>query len=54
MYLAQNLKYLRMKAGKQQKELALILKVSKATMAKYESGMVEPNIETIQKRKNAL
>ena len=47
MYLAQNLKYLRMKAGKQQKELALILKVSKATMAKYESGMVEPNIETI-------
>lgn len=47
MYLAQNLKYLRMKAGKQQKELALILKVSKATMAKYESGMVEPNVETI-------
>lgn len=47
MYLAQNLKYLRTKAGKQQKELALILNVSKATMAKYESGMVEPNIETV-------
>ncbi len=47
MYLAQNLKYLRTKAGKQQKELALILNVSKATMTKYESGMVEPNIETI-------
>lgn len=47
MYLAQNLKYLRTKAGKQQKELALILNVSKATMAKYENGMVEPNIEMI-------
>ncbi len=47
MYLAQNLRYLRTKASKQQKELALILNVSKATMAKYESSMIEPNIETI-------
>lgn len=47
MYLAQNLKYLRMKSKETQKNIAELLGVSEMTISRYESGEKEPDIKKV-------
>jgi len=47
MHLAGNLKYLRKKSGKTQDALSSELKIGRTTIANYESGISEPNVETL-------
>jgi transcriptional regulator with XRE-family HTH domain len=47
MYFASNLKFLRKKSGKTQDALASELKVGRTTLANYEAGVSEPNLETL-------
>jgi len=47
MYLATNLKYLRKKAGKTQDVLSSEMKIGRTTIANYEAGISEPNLETL-------
>lgn len=47
MYLAQNLKYLRSKAGEKQKDIAELLGVSEMTVSRYESGENEPELSKV-------
>jgi len=47
MYLAGNLKFLRKKAGKTQDALSTDLKIGRTTIANYEAGISEPNLETL-------
>lgn len=44
MFLAQNLKYLRSKAGEKQRDIAELLHVSEMTVSRYESGENEPEL----------
>ncbi len=48
MYLAKNLKYLRKKSGKTQDGLSSDLNIGRTTIANYEAGISEPNIETLR------
>src|SRR6202012_2147796 len=47
MYLANNLKFLRKKSGKTQDALSLAIKIGRTTIANYEAGISEPNLETL-------
>jgi transcriptional regulator with XRE-family HTH domain len=47
MYLAANLKYLRKKSGKTQDALSSEVKIGRTTIANYEAGISEPNLETV-------
>ena len=47
MYLAGNLKFLRKKSGKTQDALSSAVNIGRTTIANYESGVSEPNLETI-------
>ncbi len=47
MYLARNLKYLRMRNREMQKDIADLLSVSKQTVSAYENGECEPDIEKL-------
>src|ERR1035438_2132478 len=47
MYLANNLKILRKKLGKTQDTLASELKIGRTTIANYEAGISEPNVENL-------
>lgn len=47
MFLAQNLKYLRSKAGEKQKDIAELLGVSEMTVSRYESGENEPELSKV-------
>jgi transcriptional regulator with XRE-family HTH domain len=47
MYLASNLKFLRKKSGKTQDALSSELKIGRTTIANYEAGVSEPNVETL-------
>ncbi len=47
MYLASNLKILRKKSGKTQDALSVDVKIGRTTIANYEAGVSEPNLETL-------
>lgn len=47
MYLATNLKYLRKKYGKTQDALSAAVNIGRTTIANYEAGISEPNVETL-------
>lgn len=47
MSLATNIKFLRKKAGKTQDGLSSDVKIGRTTIANYEAGISEPNIETL-------
>ncbi len=47
MYLATNLKFLRKKAGKTQDALSSEIKIGRTTIANYEAGISEPNVDTL-------
>jgi transcriptional regulator with XRE-family HTH domain len=47
LYLAQNLKYLRNKAGETQGDIAKLLGVSEMTISRYESGENEPDLKKL-------
>lgn len=47
MNLATNLKYLRKKRGKTQDALSAELQIGRTTLANYEAGISEPNVETL-------
>jgi transcriptional regulator with XRE-family HTH domain len=47
MYLAANLKFLRKKSGKTQDALSSEVKIGRTTIANYEAGISEPNVETL-------
>ena len=47
MFLASNLKYLRKKSGKTQDALSAELKIGRTTIANYEAGISEPNVDTL-------
>lgn len=47
MKLTSNLKYLRKKKGKTQDALASELQIGRTTLANYEAGISEPNLETL-------
>jgi transcriptional regulator with XRE-family HTH domain len=47
MYLAANLKFLRKKLGKTQDALSSEVKIGRTTIANYEAGISEPNVETL-------
>lgn len=47
MYFAANLKYLRKKSGKTQDALSLEVGIGRTTIANYEAGVSEPNLETL-------
>lgn len=47
MNLATNLKYLRKKKGKTQDALSSELSIGRTTLANYEAGISEPNVETL-------
>jgi transcriptional regulator with XRE-family HTH domain len=49
MYLALNLKYLRHKNNLSQQQLADALQAGRSTLAEYERGKTEPNIETLMR-----
>lgn len=49
-----NLKTLRNEAGMSQADLAVILKIERSTVAKYETGDRYPDIETLCKIADAL
>ena len=48
MNLATNLKYLRKKSGKTQDGLSTELSIGRTTLANYEAGISEPNLETLK------
>ena len=48
MNLATNLKYLRKKKGKTQDALSTELNIGRTTLANYEAGISEPNLETLK------
>jgi transcriptional regulator with XRE-family HTH domain len=48
MYLANNLKYLRKKSGKTQDGLSAEVNIGRTTIANYEAGISEPNVETLR------
>jgi len=48
MSLANNLKYLRKKAGKTQDGLSSDVNIGRTTIANYEAGISEPNVETLR------
>lgn len=48
MSFGNNLKFLRKKNGKTQGELSAELKIGRTTIANYEVGVSEPNMETLQ------
>jgi transcriptional regulator with XRE-family HTH domain len=52
MFFAPNLKFLRKKAGKTQDNMSSDLKIGRTTIANYEAGLSEPNIETLVKFAN--
>jgi transcriptional regulator with XRE-family HTH domain len=47
MYLASNLKYLRKKSGKTQDALSSEINIGRTTIANYEAGISEPNVDTL-------
>jgi len=47
MNLATNLKFLRKKSGKTQDALSSEVKIGRTTIANYEAGISEPNVETL-------
>lgn len=47
MFLASNLKYLRKKQGKTQDALSSEVNIGRTTIANYEAGISEPNVETL-------
>ena len=47
MYLASNLKFLRKKMGKTQDALSSEVNIGRTTIANYESGISEPNVDTL-------
>ena len=47
MYLATNLKYLRKKSGKTQDALSIAVNIGRTTIANYEAGISEPNLENL-------
>jgi len=47
MYLAGNLKFLRKKSGKTQDALSAAVNIGRTTIANYEAGISEPNLETL-------
>jgi transcriptional regulator with XRE-family HTH domain len=47
MYLATNLKFLRKKSGKTQDALSFDVKIGRTTIANYEAGISEPNLDTL-------
>ena len=47
MYLANNLKFLRKKSGKTQDALSSAVNIGRTTIANYEAGISEPNLETL-------
>ena len=47
MYLGANLKFLRKKSGKTQDALSSEVNIGRTTIANYEAGISEPNIETL-------
>jgi transcriptional regulator with XRE-family HTH domain len=47
MYLARNLKYLRKKSGKTQDALSSEVNIGRTTIANYEAGISEPNLENL-------
>ena len=47
MFLAGNLKFLRKKSGKTQDGLSSDVSIGRTTIANYEAGISEPNIETL-------
>lgn len=47
MFLPGNLKFLRKKSGRTQDGLSAELKIGRTTIANYESGVSEPNVETL-------
>lgn len=47
MFLARNLKYLRKRSGKTQDGLSSELNIGRTTIANYEAGISEPNVETL-------
>ena len=52
--LCENIKEIRRRKGLTQTQLANLIGVQRAVISKYESGMVEPPIKTLQKIANAL
>lgn len=48
MYLRNNLKFLRKKAGKTQDGLSSDVNIGRTTIANYEAGISEPNVETLR------
>jgi len=48
MYLANNLKFLRKKMGKTQDALSSDIGIGRTTIANYEAGISEPNVETLR------
>jgi len=49
MFLSENLKHLRHKTGLSQKELSDKLQIGRSTLAEYERGKAEPNLDTLIK-----
>ncbi len=47
MYLASNLKFLRKKSGKTQDALSSSVNIGRTTIANYEAGISEPNLDTL-------
>ncbi len=47
MYLAANLKFLRKKSGKTQDALSSDVNIGRTTIANYEAGISEPNVDTL-------
>jgi transcriptional regulator with XRE-family HTH domain len=48
MYLPNNLKFLRKKSGKTQDALSSEVNIGRTTIANYEAGISEPNVETLR------
>ncbi|MES2701756.1 MAG: LexA family transcriptional regulator [Bacteroidota bacterium] len=48
MYLAANLKFLRKRSGKTQDGLSSELNIGRTTIANYEAGVSEPNVENLR------
>ncbi|PVH25241.1 helix-turn-helix domain-containing protein [Sphingobacterium corticibacter] len=49
LYLSENIRYLRSKAGKSQRALAEQLGITRARYSKYEYGTAEPPLEILLK-----
>ncbi|MFD2744483.1 MULTISPECIES: helix-turn-helix domain-containing protein [Sphingobacterium] len=49
LYLSENIRYLRAKAGKSQRALAEQLGITRARYSKYEYGTAEPPLEILLK-----